>query len=341
MYNQAASMNRETQGSDNQPSLRGQPLPVFQGTPDRRQTPEELTPLGEIQTASFVVGTEACNARCQFCVSKMTPGQGISLKAPEINWSRFDRFMQYAAAGDAKTAMMTGKGEPTLFPDHITQYLQRIQEDEQKLGFAFKEKELQTNAIVFAQKPEKFNPLLKRWKELGMTKIAISIVHYDQEANRQTYLPYKDQYIDLPGVIKQIHDAGIQVRLATVLVDGNIDSAEKMSSLIDFARRNGVDELTVRPVNKPEESRNDDVSEWVEENYLRPENYQEIVKYVTDHGREVTRFPFGAVVYEVAGQNVCITNSLTKDTDDNYHRQLIFLPHGKITTDWTEEDEIL
>jgi MoaA/NifB/PqqE/SkfB family radical SAM enzyme len=264
----------------------------------------------------------------------MTPEQGITLKRPVVNWPRFDVFMEYAQAGNAETVMLTGKGEPLLFPDDVTDYLQRIRVNEERLGFQFGAKEIQTNGVLIMQKPEKFEPLLDTWADLGLTTMSISIVHYDPEKNRQEYLPYKDEYIDLPLLIKKVHDAGVRVRLACILLDGNIDSREELKQLMQFARGNDVEELTVRPVNKPSETRNEEVALFISEHQLRKEQYDDMAGYLAETGTEVRRLGHGAIVYDVNGQNVCITNSLTTDTG-NYHRQLISYPEGAITTDWS------
>ena len=45
----------------------------------------------------------------------------------------------------------------------------------------------------------------------------------------------------------------------------------------------------------------------------------------------------GATVYDVAGQNVCLSNCLTVGKTDEDIRQLIFFPDGKISYDWQHE----
>ena len=80
----------------------------------------------KIQTFSIVAGSEACNARCPFCISKMTVAHGIDLKEPEVNWRNLRKACLLAQACGVTTAMITGKGEPTLFPNQITRYLHEM-----------------------------------------------------------------------------------------------------------------------------------------------------------------------------------------------------------------------
>ncbi len=71
----------------------------------------------KIKTFSIIAGSEACNARCPFCISKMTPQQGVTLKTSTVNWRNFRVGAQLAKQCDVTTAMLTGNGEPTLFPE--------------------------------------------------------------------------------------------------------------------------------------------------------------------------------------------------------------------------------
>lgn len=96
----------------------------------------------KISTFSIVTGSAACNARCPFCVSHMTPPSDVELKPPEVNWRNFKKACRLAQLGGTTTVMFTGKGEPTLFPDQISDYLMVLK------GYDFPLIELQTNAIV-------------------------------------------------------------------------------------------------------------------------------------------------------------------------------------------------
>ena len=137
----------------------------------------------KIQTYSMVVGTRACNARCPFCVSKMTPSQGITHKPLKINWRNFHIGCRFAKNSGVSTVLLTGKGEPTLYPGQIAEFLKCLQH------YEFPFIELQTNGMLLLQQREKYTTHLKIWYELGLTTIAISIVHYDFAKNREIYQP--------------------------------------------------------------------------------------------------------------------------------------------------------
>lgn len=288
----------------------------------------------KISLFSIVAGSEACNARCPFCISKMTPPNGITLAEPSVNWRNFEKACQFAQRMNVTTAMITGKGEPTLFPSQITTFLERLSKYEMPLV------ELQTNGIPLAEK-EDSDALLRKWYDLGLTTVAISIVHYDAEKNRQIYLPYRKAYIDLPKLIARIHACGLNVRLACIMVNGYIDSAEEVQKLIHFAHENKVEQLTFRPVNNPVESRNKDVGDWTAQHRLSLEQAQDIAAFLQEKGSPLMKTEYGATVYDVGGQNVCITNSLTLNKDSEDIRQLIFFPNGHLAYDWQHAGAIL
>lgn len=96
-----------------------------------------------IQTFSILTGSETCNARCPFCISRMTPPLGVDLKEPEVNWRNFAIACRLAASSGVTTVMLTGKGEPTLFPEQITRFLRALADSH----FPFIE--LQSNGILF------------------------------------------------------------------------------------------------------------------------------------------------------------------------------------------------
>lgn len=293
-----------------------------------------------IQTLSLLAGSEACNARCPFCVSKMTPEHGLGIKEPEISWERLRQALEYARIGNTDTMMITGKGEPTLFPEHVTRLLTAVTEYEKETGFRFKKKELQSNGIYIENKPEKYEPFLKKWADLGLNTYIISIVHYDPEINRQIYVPYSSSYIDLASLTNRLHQNNLRVRLSCIMFNGGIDNREKFANLINFTHRIGADELTARPVTKPDISRNQDVTGWITEHQLTDGEFQDISTFLDEVGLVRQRYPFGGIIASVEGQNVCLTNCLTRNQDD-YIRQLIFHASGDIATEWTEDAILL
>ncbi len=127
-----------------------------------------------------------------------------------------------------------------------------------------------------------------------------------------------------------------------IMAEGYVDSPERVDEMINFSRENGVEELTFRSVSKPDRSLDEEAWQWVKDREITQEVMEDISSHLFDIGKEEERFPWGAVVFDVDGQNVCLTNCLTGyEAGEGNFRQLIFYPDGKIATGWTDEAELL
>ena len=135
----------------------------------------------KVSTLSIVVGTAACNAGCPFCVSKMTPPNGVLPKAQPIVWDRLFKTLLFAERMGVTTVILTGKGEPTLFPDQVTSYLKA------GVGRRFPFVELQTNGLTLS-----FSKLLD-WQAQGLTTVALSVVHYLPAVNKLVYYAHRPE----------------------------------------------------------------------------------------------------------------------------------------------------
>ena len=106
-----------------------------------------------------------------------------------------------------------------------------------------------------------------------MTTIAISIVHFEAAKNRPVYLPHKENYIDLPALIRMLHEHKFSVRWPASWP--RLDRQwPRTWAPIDFSREHKVEQLTVRPVNRPELSRDDEAGVWTKEHHLRTASWR-------------------------------------------------------------------
>ncbi|MBK9771859.1 MAG: radical SAM protein [Candidatus Obscuribacter sp.] len=284
----------------------------------------------KVRTFSIVAGSMACQARCPFCVAHMTPKNGIGSKAPDINWRNFKKACQFARDGGCSTAMITSKGEPTIFPDQVSEFLQNL------APFNFPVIELQTNGLLIADGPgnKVTDQHLKDWYNAGLTTVAISVSHYDADKNKEIYMAGKKDYMDLPALIAKLHRFGFSVRLAVVMVKGYIDSIAEVEKMIAFAQANKVEQLTFRPVIKPDKSENEAIFKWTSEHHVPAELEGQLNKHLSSVGNSVLELAHGATVYDVRGQNVCMTNCLTIQPDNDELRQVIFFPDGHLRYAW-------
>lgn len=279
---------------------------------------------------SIVAGSTVCNARCPFCVAGMTPNVGLDNTEPAIDVRSFDEAARQARSEGATTALITGKGEPTLFPGQIGTYLALLREH----GFAWAE--LQTNGLRFSQKRSIMESHLATWRALNLRWISLSVVHYERAKNRECYIRGKaDDYIDLPELIAYLRQFGYRVRLSVVLAQQFLNDLEQFRRMIDFARENQIGQLTMRPATKSDVGGADNpVYQWIAQHELPTERWAQMEQWVEENGTQYDSAGYGARMFDVSGQNVCLTNCLTRNPNAEEVRQLIFWPSGDITTDW-------
>lgn len=284
----------------------------------------------KIQTFSILAGTTLCNAKCPYCISKMTPKQGVGIEQPVVNWRNFEKACRLAEINNVTTVLITGKGEPTLYPEQISQFLEKLQK------FNFPLIELQTNGIILAK--EEYDSHLKKWYDLGLTMIALSIVHYDQNMNKKIY---SERYPDLKTLIEKLHKIGFSVRLSCTMIKGFIDNPKEVENLIKKSKEWKVEQLSIRKLARPQYSENKQVFNWTKENSITDLDISKIHGFLLKSGIKLMTLQNGAEVYDVDSQNICLTDALTiKPKSDNL-RQIIFFPDGHLRYDWQYKGAIL
>lgn len=284
---------------------------------------------------SVIVGSEACIASCPFCVSGVMPNKE-NLKEININWRNLKVAANLANRSGIDTVMLTSRGEPTLFPEQIIEYLKHLKE------FKFPFIELQSNCIPIALNKKKYEKYLKEWYKEGLTTITISVVSNRPEINQKIYMPNSDTYIDLPNLIKYLHSFGFSLRLTCVLCKGMTDTIEKIEEFINFAKENKVEQVTLRPVN--EEFRRQSAAEWIKQNRLTDEQKIEIKEFLDKKGTKLLELERIGTIYDFNSQNICLSlplNKYTRDTNPENCRNLIFFQDGHIRYEWEMEGGIL
>jgi pyruvate-formate lyase-activating enzyme len=305
----------------------------------------------KIQTFSIVVGSSACDAHCKFCVSHTT---GFSeLTQAKINERNFNKAAKLAAMGGCTTALLTGKGEPTLYPEQITTYLQMLAALE---PYDFPFVELQTNAIRLGHIAQywdrhgnisglndEFKRLYAefcRWGDLGLNTIAISVVDVEKANNDQIYLHHRDiDYPDLAATVRFLRYHGYSIRICLMLHKGMVDDPDDLFRVIDWCRANEVAQFTFRPIRKPAQGAEGsaDYIEYIEKYGLDDHDLNAIAQAVAAKGTHILTLMNGAheaKVYDVMGQNVCVSDCLTVEPTSDDIRTLIFYPDGRLTYDW-------
>lgn len=294
---------------------------------------------------SVVTGTSKCtvpfkpsNATkhipqgCQFCVSGQYANDSNRV-APEVNWRNLRKAIQLAHNGGVDTVVLTGRGEPTYFPDQITDYLK-------VLGPEFPLIELQTNGVLLSG--ARNDDYLKEWYDLGLTTILISVVSNDPEILRQNYMPLSKSYYDLPALIAKLRGIGYTVRLACVCTKAWMSTREQVSDFLEFAKDNKVGQVTLRPLN--DEYRRETAHAWIQKHKMTDKDKEGIRDYLDEVGHKLRDLPAIGTMYDVGGVGVLMSLPLTKYTHHNTEdtaRNLIFFPDGTTRYDWEWEGSVL
>lgn len=354
----------------------------------------------KIQTLSAVIGTQACDGGCPFCVAGMTGFDQLPTERI-IDRTGFTKAMRWAEIGGCTTCLLTGKGEPTLAPGEVTQYLEMLSTRFQA-GTGFPSLEIQTNALRIGQiaqawwdstsnhtrdsltavviKPgtnettlnlvERYanlwevcaptfdigpgNPALQKllmemykWKYLGLDYIAVSVVGINPEHNKQIYLHHrKVEYPNLETTIAFLHAMGFRVRLCVMMHDNMVDCPERLNEVLQWCRDNEVEQCTARPIRKPvgtiQIDNSDDITKYVSEHGLDFDQERAIQEWINAQCREgrakvLMTLMHGkneVKVYDVGGQNLCLSDCLTLEETADDIRTLIFYGDGDITYDW-------
>lgn len=285
----------------------------------------------KIQTLSIVIGTRACNAKCPFCVSRMTGFEEVK-GVNEVNKTNLRKAILLAQHGSVSTILLTGKGEPTLYPEEISWYLKYFSMMEKEFPLI----ELQTNGLLLNDL--NISGHLQTWYNLGLNTIAISTVGIDPELNSQIY---RKDYPNLTANINMLHDIGFTVRLCVMGIKDGVDSYFKLQEVINFCRENNIAQLKFQGIREPESTQDFTVSKFVAKNGLNVVQEENILNSVERDGVKLMNLAHGVSIYDISGQNISMANCLTLNTDPEQMRSLIFYSNGLLTYDWQHKGAIL
>ncbi|MBN2153307.1 MAG: radical SAM protein [Candidatus Lokiarchaeota archaeon] len=304
-----------------------------------------------------IYSAATCNGNCSFCVEKLRPAsRGSSL----IDVKRcIDDQAYFIALGKAlrlvrpldPSISITG-GEPSIDPR-----LPRIISLVQKYGF--RKRTITTNGSGLLE-----NGLVPKLVAGGFEHLNISRAHADEARNQaimQVDAPLAN--LDLRHVIELTRDTGLRPRLSCVLLRGDVDCVDAITTYLDWAASMGVDNVVFRqlmafdparcaedPVIAFSESHRIMLDPILREIYRDPADhhhaftftkqvvgyyyYIEVYKYIPTRGRTID------VVFENADLRFI-------DCDRSLPRQvplvheLIFHPSGTLNSSWLPGEGIV
>ena len=74
---------------------------------------------------------------------------------------------------------------------------------------------------------------------------------------------------------------------------------------------------------------------WIEDHKISNSVMKNINLFFRQKATKLLQLMHGAEVFDYKGQNICVSNCLTRETRNiNEIRQLIFFPDGRLRYDW-------
>jgi len=244
-------------------------------------------------------------------------------KHHEVNWDRFEKACQIVeqAHDGLVTVLLTGTGEPTMYPTDIYNHLG-------KMDGRFPLVTLQTNGILLDR------VTLKEWRDQGLTQVCISITSANPQRSNEI-MGIKEPGFNYWKQVDMIHDVGLSVRLNCIMLCEGISTPDEVVYLIGRCQDKQVEQLTLREVDMPTcPAAAPEVARYVKRE--KPVGgAARLFHYLLAAGaNRLPDLPHGGSVFDLNNQNVCISNCLTDTLDPNDIRQIIFFPTGEIGYDW-------
>ena len=304
-----------------------------------------------------IYSTAACNGNCPFCVEKVRPASKGSRLADvkrcidgEAYFAGLDNALRLVRPLNPSLSI-TG-GEPSIDPR-----LPRIISLVQKYGF--RKRTITTNGSGLLR-----NDLLPKLVAGGFKHLNISRAHADETRNQaimQVEAPLSNS--DLGRVIELTRGTELRPRLSCVLLRGDVDSMDAITSYLDWAAGMGVDNIVFRqlmefnparcaadPVIAYSENHRVVLDPILREIYQDPANhhhaftftkqvvgyyyYIEVYKYTPRHGRAID------VVFENADLRF-IDRDRSLSRNGSLVHELVFHPCGTLNSTWLPGEGIV
>lgn len=282
--------------------------------------------IEKIYSVSALVGSNKCNANCPFCAAKdLRKDATTDNKMPHT----FKSALQLSARYGGWSLSLTSSGEPTCSPEAITNALKDYQEVANQ-GAYYPNVNLFTNGILLAD--DKFcEQYLTKWKELGLTAIAVSIHDVDEIGQAKAY--GLNNYPSFTKIFNNIRKYGLQCRATLLLRKGAIDNGNTYEKAINTLINYGVKNITSWCIGNPDATYNEfspsllgrlSIRLWLKKNTI------------LCHGHI-----WGGAVYDYNGTLIRLTDYVTKhDHKKDFIRQLVVFQDGMVAYSWIKEGAI-
>ncbi|MGV8141829.1 MAG: radical SAM protein [Candidatus Woesearchaeota archaeon] len=284
-----------------------------------------MTCIEKIYSVSALIGNGSCNANCSFCAGKYLRPQAKS--SDQMLYDKnFESAIKLSARYGGWSLSLTSSGEVTCDPDALTHALE-IYNKCASQGAYFPNVNLFTNGIKFGDKNfcQKYLP---KWKELGLTNIAVSLHDITEEGQAKAY--GIESYPKLENIVNNIRDEGIGIRGTLLLRKGGIDDSSKYKNAIKTLISKGIDNITSWTIGNPDNSRNEYTPSRL--------NMLKIKSWLNHNAILCHGHSWGGGVYDYNGNILRITDYVTKhDPKKDFVRQLVVFQDGTVAYSWIKE----
>lgn len=278
----------------------------------------------------------SCNAKCPFCISKLTHDyvdNATRFWRNEILLEKLPKALAYARYHGVDTVLITSSGEPTL----RTVAVETVCAEVSRAGIPIIE--LQTNGALF-QPGTQFVSFLDRLSELGVNTIAVSVSSMDAAKNAEIM----GRDYDWKASVRSIVRRNFMCRVSLNLIKGEVPIGPKsklekwLMSMVSDLRESGVHQFTLRDLGIPAVSKKDSIKiervrNWIEFNKLPSTTSSDLVDLVRRNGTKLRPLPHGGFVYDIGGLSTVVTDCMT-DTQEDSVRSLILQPDGGLYHSW-------
>jgi sulfatase maturation enzyme AslB (radical SAM superfamily) len=281
--------------------------------------------IEKIYSVSALVGSGACNGNCSFCAGKYLRSQASNLSTHRAWRRNLAAAIKLSARYGGWSLSLTGSGEPTCDPDDVTEALE-IYAACAKQGAFFPNVNLFTNGILFGDK-EFADAWLPRWRELGLTNVAVSIHSAFLRGQAEAYgLKSYPSFVDIFDNIRR----HVGLRCTLLLRKGGVDNAAKYEDAVCFLRDIGCDNITSWSVGNPDGTRNKFTPSRL--------GLAGIRMWLRRNAKLCHGHVWGGGVYDWNGAILRITDYVSKhDPKADFVRQLVVFQNGTVAYSWIRE----
>lgn len=143
-----------------------------------------------ITSVGVIVGTGDCECRCAECAGVMLRRDAQERDSPVMNAEQVFHFLRRAIVAGVGDMTISSGGEPMLSPTCVTSVLSMssIMPGLIATGLrGFERTSLYTNGMSLSYDRESFSQLLRVWRRMGLSRVLLTVHHYDDEENMSLF----------------------------------------------------------------------------------------------------------------------------------------------------------